>query len=554
MKYKYTLTILAAMAALSTTGSATLAAGGGATAEVATGNQAALREVSVRYHNVMSGDAQSVVSKTSEKITLPANHDLTNYPFKGTLDYKPVPFLGYHLDEAAGTVTVPVLNFDQIHVRFVDAGAKNVSAVVTYEYEPTIQIPEGYQFTLNADDTVKHDMQDGELLVYVENAKPVVAETTPNQDDTEPEDTVPVETDEPEDTVPVETDEPEDTVPVETDEPEDTVPVETDESEDTVPVETDEPEDTVPVETDEPEDTVPVEPDEPEDTTPAETDEPEDTVPVETDEPEDTVPVEPDEPEDTTPAETDEPEDTATVETDKPEDTMPVETDEPDEQTPVDEEGNTATEIPADGPDADSEASPREVPAVTASPDGQANDASVYIPETVIGLPDEVVSDQAVNQELPATSAPIRGTVTISAAAIVYDKSFEMTSRVLPSRTSWHSFGLVAGPDGEVYYDLGGGQLVGVRDARLTLSTVTPKPTDADFALRGTATVVYVPKYGIQLWTNDGRTAVTNADGSKRKLNHDSEWQVYGVVTRSGRVYYDLGGGQLVDAAYINLH
>lgn len=83
----------------------------------------------------------------------------------------------------------------------------------------------------------------------------------------------------------------------------------------------------------------------------------------------------------------------------------------------------------------------------------------------------------------------------------------------------------------------------------LQVKQPTQKPV-AKPAATGVVRIKYVPGYGVQLWQKDGRTAAKNAQGAKRKLAHGSRWRVFGTVKIGKKTYYNLGGMQLVDAAY----
>ncbi|WP_155286322.1 SLAP domain-containing protein [Lacticaseibacillus zhaodongensis] len=149
-----------------------------------------------------------------------------------------------------------------------------------------------------------------------------------------------------------------------------------------------------------------------------------------------------------------------------------------------------------------------------------------------------------------------RGVATIAkGGAVVYDGNFQATSRVLSAGTNWKSFAVVIGKDGREYYDLGGNQYVLVSAVSLAVKTKTPAAatSKAQTKLHAIAHINYVPGYGIQVWHGDFKTMARNADGSLKKLGDQTNWKVFGVVTDKGHVFYNLGGDQFIDAAYVTL-
>ena len=621
MKYSYTLTILAAMAALGATT--------GVDARATTANQvvvaaenAASRELTIKYHDMSVSDPQSTIDAAQTVIQLPAGQSVADTPVAEIPGFKTVGFLGYQVDDATGIVTVQAFNSrknQRVYVHFLDENADDLGNAVKYDDEhanPTA--PQGYQYVVSAEGIIQHQFADGTLYINVKATNQAADETTPDAlaeplDNTKPE--TPVEDVEKDENAETPTETVDDITPDVSTKPADQdekteIPVQpVDDSKPDVPVEPTDEDGETETSTQPADDTIPdvvTESADKDEKTETPTESDEDITPeipvedVEKDEKSETpaepvddvttgVPAEPADKAETpatpvedtvpeTPVEPVEKDETPTQSADEATPDVPAENDDKDEEseTPVQAVDETTPDFPVESVDKDQKTETPVQPVDDSKPETSVESAGDSNPSvsvdvqggigsernTANGVPlENTMTDDADStavlttdkQVLPMTRATVRGTVTINAAAVVYDSEFRLTLRVLPHHSAWHSFGLVVAPDGEVYYDLGGGQYVAIRDARMTLAALNVGETDADFKLSGVAVVDYVPHYGIQLWSNDGKTAIQNVGGSKRKLNHGSEWQVFGVVTRNGRVYYDLGGGQLIDATYVSL-
>ncbi|WP_155286900.1 SLAP domain-containing protein [Lacticaseibacillus zhaodongensis] len=68
----------------------------------------------------------------------------------------------------------------------------------------------------------------------------------------------------------------------------------------------------------------------------------------------------------------------------------------------------------------------------------------------------------------------------------------------------------------------------------------------------GNGRINYVRGYGIQVWTLDGKV-VYNKNGTAKKLQHGTNWRIFGsVLNLNGSRMYNLGGDQFIDANFIN--
>lgn len=148
----------------------------------------------------------------------------------------------------------------------------------------------------------------------------------------------------------------------------------------------------------------------------------------------------------------------------------------------------------------------------------------------------------------------ISGTATINgSAATVYDANFKATQRTLKPGSSWKAFAIVTDAKGNVYYHLGGAQYIRANTATFQAKGTAAQNTNIILPMKGVGTVKYTPGYGIQVWGKDFKTPVKNADGTKKKLGHNTKWKVFGVTTHNGNVYYHLGGNQYADARYMSI-
>lgn len=79
----------------------------------------------------------------------------------------------------------------------------------------------------------------------------------------------------------------------------------------------------------------------------------------------------------------------------------------------------------------------------------------------------------------------------------------------------------------------------------------------------GVAKVNYNPNYGIQIWTKDGKpvrynsveaAATGHKNGDAKKLPGGKSYKVFNATyTANGTTYYNLGGDQYIDAAYVTV-
>ncbi|WDF82866.1 SLAP domain-containing protein [Lacticaseibacillus pabuli] len=161
----------------------------------------------------------------------------------------------------------------------------------------------------------------------------------------------------------------------------------------------------------------------------------------------------------------------------------------------------------------------------------------------------------------PATVTPVQKAngVTIKAVAKttkvtpVVDDNFKATSHKLAKNSSWKVSGVTIAPNGDVFYKVGANQFIRADAANLTMNAGQSLSGNGSIKVKKIATIKYVPGYGIQVWKNDFKTVVKNADGSKKKLNDKTSWKVSGIVKHDGHVFYNLGGNQYIDASYATL-
>lgn len=128
--------------------------------------------------------------------------------------------------------------------------------------------------------------------------------------------------------------------------------------------------------------------------------------------------------------------------------------------------------------------------------------------------------------------------------------------KVLPTGSAWKVFGKTT-IDGVAYYNLGGNQFVTASDGSFSTKPAKPakpaKPTlPKPTKFTAVGTVHYVRGYGIQVWTQSHKT-VKNNNGTSKKLAHGTSWKIFSKVLIGGETYYNVGGNQWVDSAYINI-
>jgi hypothetical protein len=131
-----------------------------------------------------------------------------------------------------------------------------------------------------------------------------------------------------------------------------------------------------------------------------------------------------------------------------------------------------------------------------------------------------------------------KGVAVTKRAASLYSingANLAKTSKTLKKNTAWRISALVS-LNGVDYYQVGTNQYLSSKDA--------------SFRRTGTAHVNYNKQYGIQIWTAT-HGFVKNANGSAKKLPGQTNWKVFGKAVINGKTYYNLGGDQYIDAAYV---
>lgn len=155
-----------------------------------------------------------------------------------------------------------------------------------------------------------------------------------------------------------------------------------------------------------------------------------------------------------------------------------------------------------------------------------------------------------------SSTATVLGTVNITTAtatllksdghSVVYNANGSV--KRVTKGSNWKVFGVLH-VNGGIFYDLGGGQYVGASHVHYTAGT-TRQTAPATTVFIAKATINYVPGYGIQVWHADN-SAVTNANGTAKKLAHGTQWKVFSRLVKNGHVYYGLGGDQYIDSSYV---
>jgi len=152
------------------------------------------------------------------------------------------------------------------------------------------------------------------------------------------------------------------------------------------------------------------------------------------------------------------------------------------------------------------------------------------------------------------TPLPIKGLVTVKTRTFLLAGDGQTpilntnrTIKTINAGSSWKVFAQLHLGD-VTLYDLGGGQYV---DAGYVTYTAPDDANNTASAIKmsGTATINYVPGYGVQMWRANGNM-ILNADGTAKKLMHGSKWRVCNKLTQNGHIYYGLGGDQWIDSSY----
>ncbi|WDF82865.1 SLAP domain-containing protein [Lacticaseibacillus pabuli] len=147
----------------------------------------------------------------------------------------------------------------------------------------------------------------------------------------------------------------------------------------------------------------------------------------------------------------------------------------------------------------------------------------------------------------------IKGVAKTTEGTPIYDGTFAASGRTLPKNTNWKVSNVTVAPNGDVFYKVGTNQYVRADAAKLNTNAAQDLKGDTSIAVKKVATVKYVPGYGIQVWKNDFKTMVKNADGSAKKLADKTSWKVSGIVKHNGHVFYRVGSNQYIDASYATL-
>ncbi|MCH3904484.1 MAG: C39 family peptidase [Lactobacillus sp.] len=147
------------------------------------------------------------------------------------------------------------------------------------------------------------------------------------------------------------------------------------------------------------------------------------------------------------------------------------------------------------------------------------------------------------------------------------DQSVSWTGRRLTTGTKWKTFGYTdLSKSQQRVYNLGGNQWIYAQylvdagtkqkvagyqaaSSQTKPSGQTPaQTTDITPAANGTVGIVgYRPSYGTVLYSLNGNTATPTG----RFLKNGTAWKIVGSKTINGTTYYNLGGNQWVNAAYI---
>lgn len=139
----------------------------------------------------------------------------------------------------------------------------------------------------------------------------------------------------------------------------------------------------------------------------------------------------------------------------------------------------------------------------------------------------------------PLVITPATGSIQINAAAAttVYDRSGNVTAKILNPATNWKYFG-TAVINGTPYYSVGGNQFV----RQSAASVVGPTTMSGQVSVNAT---------GATLLKSDGVTPITNRSNVVRVLTPGSQWKVFAQLQLGNQTLYDLGGGQYVDASEV---
>ncbi|BDR59717.1 immunoglobulin-like domain-containing protein [Xylocopilactobacillus apicola] len=152
--------------------------------------------------------------------------------------------------------------------------------------------------------------------------------------------------------------------------------------------------------------------------------------------------------------------------------------------------------------------------------------------------------------------APTETAFNMSPAYIDYVPGYNVRAYSAP-RAEWTGKQLLHGTsvqvtnkavysDGETWYKLSDGSYV---KAEYVKAGQAP---DTAVDATGTATVTYVPGYGIAVYTGAGSAELVQEAGAAKRLPDGTAWKVFKKQTVAGVTYYNLGGNQWVDGRYVS--
>lgn len=105
--------------------------------------------------------------------------------------------------------------------------------------------------------------------------------------------------------------------------------------------------------------------------------------------------------------------------------------------------------------------------------------------------------------------------------------------------------------NGTVYYRIGADQYVKKADVTPSETQAQPVAKPSAFKMTAVGKISYVPGYGIQVWTK-GHGFVSE-NGNLKKLQHGTSWKIFASAQIDGGTYYNVGGNQWIDSAYVNI-
>ncbi|MCI1290726.1 MAG: glucosaminidase domain-containing protein [Lactobacillus sp.] len=132
------------------------------------------------------------------------------------------------------------------------------------------------------------------------------------------------------------------------------------------------------------------------------------------------------------------------------------------------------------------------------------------------------------------------------------------TGELLRHGTTW-SYSAYAVVNGQKWYKVGSNQWI---MAKYTAAPGTVKTTDDNTTKpksetssnqvklikeRSVAYINYKPNYGIAVWAQPGKGVIKG-----KYLPHASAWKTYGYAYVNGHKWYNLGGNQWIDSAYVS--